>query len=572
MLPLIIISVYSLYRFQKDTAQTIEARNRNLVYQIKTQADSMFHTVDVITNFLSGSTSVSNSLQTIFLNDILSSATAKQASTLAQYLLGIVQSNEYSHSSYLYYDNDFGRYIATSNVLSYIRNYSTDNRLNRYLDSPTDFWYEATKISTYSLARDKEVFAIYQKLYSPYSSALPQGILVIYFDMDSFRDYIDNSVLYPGQIILFIQEDSAPLFQTSEDDFTDIWTQIAPNLNAGDTYNNFTVKYNGLSYRVSLMPASETGLYYASLIPNEALSQQTRPLTNAFFLIAATACILSIFLSLIAAGKEYNQLQTFIDLFNNADNGLPHRQNSPVKTSDPYQIILHNIINLFLEQNYLKLQLDNKQYQIQLLKLRTLQHQINPHFLFNTLNTIYWESIRLTESPNTCSSMISKLSEIISYSLTDVHGKVPVRKELEYLQHYTDILRIRYDNKFEVIWDIDDDTYDMSIIKMALQPLVENAIYHGIKEKEGNGVIKVKIYHQNNSIVIHILDNGLGIMTDKLSFLKKQLSTVAQENEEHIGLLNTNRRLILTYGESSAIRLYSHYGIGTIVSFSIPVE
>lgn len=571
MLPLSIISAYSLYRLRKDSLQTIEAQNQNMVYQIKAQADSMFHTTEGMSDFLSGSASVSNTLQNIFLVEHPSSFSVKQAQALAAYLQSIFSSNEYAYSSYLYYNNAFGRYLAASDASSYIHNYSDTNRLNNYLNAPEDFWYETKKISTYSLTPDKDVFAVYQKLYPRYSAALPAGVLVTYYDMDAFRTYLDNFILYPGQTILFLQENKAPLFQTSGEDFSDVWEQLGSNLNAADRYTAFHVTYQNASYLASLIPASREGLFYVSLIPQKALIQQTRPLMAAFLLIAAAACILSILLSLLEARKEYSQLQTFIDLFN--DPGLASApQKRPIRTSDPYQIILHNIVNLFLKQDYLKLQLDNKQYQNQLLELQALQYQINPHFLFNTLNTIYWESIRLTGKPNTCSSMISALSEIMSYSLTDIHGKVTVRKELEYLQHYTDIQQIRYAHKFDVIWDIDEETLEMPILKMVLQPLVENAIYHGIKEKDGNGIIKIKLYHQHERIVVRILDDGVGISPDRLTALNRQLNSADSEISSHIGLLNTNRRLVLSYGESSAIHLYSRYHFCTILSFSIPAE
>lgn len=572
MLPLAIISAYSLYRFHQDSVQTMEARNRNMIYQIKTQADSMFHTVDLLTDFLSGSASTNNTLQDIFLQETPSALSSKQARALILALQSIVSSNEYSHSCYLYYENAFGRYIATSNGLSYVHNYSDSSWLKSCQDYPSDFWYETKEISTYSLTPDKNVFAIYQKLYSRYSAVLPIGVLVTYFDVDSFQDYINSFILYPDQTILFLQEGKTPLFQTDDKDFSDIWEPLALKLDTTDGYQAFTVKYDGTSYLVSLVPASREGLFYVSLVPRKALAQQTGPLMSAFCLIAAAACILSIFLALLEARKEYAQLQNLINLFNSPDNAVSVNRPISVRSSDPYQIILNNIIHLFLKQNYLKLQLDNKKYQNQLLEFRALQHQINPHFLFNTLNTIYWESIRQTGSPNTCSSMISSLSEIMSYSLTDIHGKVPVQKELEYLQHYTGIQQIRYGNKFEVIYDIDDETLEKPIIKMVLQPLVENSIYHGIKPKDGNGTIKVKLYHQHNRIVVRILDNGIGIPSDMLADLRQQLTSEDQETSAHIGLLNTNRRLILTYGESSVIRLYSRYGRGTIVAFSIPAE
>lgn len=571
MLPLSIISAYSLYRFNKDTTQTIEARNWNLMYQIKTQADSMFQTVDTISTYMSGSSSVNNTLKGIFSTDILSSKALKDANTLCQYLQSIIDSNNYSYSAYLYFDNEFGRFLATSNGLSYMRNHSIDNWIDSYIHYPSDFWIEAKKINTHSLVPDKDVICIYQKLYSPYSTNLSKGILITYYSTDSLLEYINNFNLYPGQVILFLQEDGMPLFQTTEGDFTNIWNQIIPNLCSEESYQVFHTEHHGSSYVTSVIPASAEGLYYVSLVPSKNLYAQTRSLTFIFLIITTASCILSILLSMISARHEYNQIQNIIDIFSNVDDELSKSMRAPVKNTNPYQIILHNVINLFLEQRYLKLQIENKQYQMQLLELRSLQHQINPHFLFNTLNTLYWEAIRFTNQPNTCSAIISDLSEIMAYSLTDAQNKVSISDELEYLQHYTNIQELRYNNKFEIIWDIDENALEMAIIKMVLQPLVENAIYHGIKEKDGHGIIKVKIYHQNCRILVHIMDNGMGISTTKLTELRTQLKNTSTAST-HIGLLNTNRRLYLTYGNASVIRLYSRYQGGTVISFSIPAE
>ena len=132
-------------------------------------------------------------------------------------------------------------------------------------------------------------------------------------------------------------------------------------------------------------------------------------------------------------------------------------------------------------------------------------------------------------------------------------------------------MKIRYNDKFKFIMDIDYQTLDKAIIKMSLQPLIENAIYHGIRKKEGHGIIKMKIYQQNDTILIHILDNGIGISAKKLEDLRSHLRS-ASTHSSHIGLLNTNRRLHLVYGDSYTIHLYSRQQKGTIVSFSFPVE
>jgi len=454
-----------------------------------------------------------------------------------------------------------------------MRIYPEINLLDGYLHSDTDFGIEHRQINTGISSRKKEVITVYKKLYSTHSNDLPKGLFLINFSTDRIKDYISHFDLYPGQIILFVKENEAPLLQSDQGDFSGIWEQIARNLNTTDEYSVFRTTYNDVIYFTSIIPSSTDGLFYISLIPTQSLYEETHTLTVVFGLVVAAACVISILLSAVNTRYEYLQLKSIIDAFNDIDKDFANHKKVPLKHDNPYQIILHNVINMFLEQRYLKLQVENKQYQLQLLELRSLQHQINPHFLFNTLNTIYWEAIRLNNRPNTCSSMISDLSDIMAYSLSDVQSKVQLAKELEFLEHYTNIQKVRYNHSFEVILDIDDDAMDMAVIKMLLQPLVENAISHGINKKDGHGVIKIKIYHRSSNILFHILDNGLGIPADKLADLKTQpQSPDTGLPPNHIGLINTNRRLRLSYGEASTIHLYSRYHTGTVISFSIPAE
>lgn len=571
MLPLVIVSTYSMYCFNQNTAETIESRNWNLMYQIKTQTDPIFQMKDNLSSLLTESSSVSATLQDTFLEETLSPQTTKQVRILSQYMQSIIDSNIFAHSAYLYFDNTLGRYIAVGNNKSYIRSHSSDTQFDSLMDSSEDFRLEVTRIPSYSTTPDMDVIAIYQKLYSTHSLTFSRGVLVTYYSLDALQQYINALELYSGQTILFLKDNHKPFFQNQNGNFEDIYSVLSPYLRDENTYKTFSINYAGISYLVSVIESASEGYYYVSLLPKETIHSQSRPLIVIFLLTAVAACVLSLILSLLNARQEYNQLQNIIDTFNNADKLCLSPQKTLSKSSNPYQIILYNVINLFLEQQYLKLQVENRQYQLNVMEMRALQYQINPHFLFNTLHLIYWDAIRLTNSPNICSSMISDLSEIVSYALTDSQEKVSIAKELEYVQHYTNIQKLRYNHQFKIIRDIDDRATDMAVIKMILQPLIENSIYHGIKPLEKKGIIKIKIYYQHHRIFFHVLDNGAGIPKDKLKELQIKLNS-SEENLDHIGLLNINKRLVLTYGEASKIHLYSRHQIGTIVSFSIPEE
>jgi len=266
--------------------------------------------------------------------------------------------------------------------------------------------------------------------------------------------------------------------------------------------------------------------------------------------------------------RNYERLNNIISAFESAERGEPLPE-LPSHIKDEYGYILQNVVKTFIEQSYLKVQLSEKKYQLKAAEMMALQAQINPHFLFNTLKTIFWKSIALTGGQNEVSKMIEYLSEILNYSLSSSDELVTLSDEIKNTQCYIEIQKIRYRDKFGVIWQYDENITDYKVIKLLFQPFIENSIYHGIKEKESPSYIKIKIKENNGIIKISIIDNGIGIDPAKLKDIREKLKEKG-DYTEHIGLFNTNRRLKLMYGEEYGIKLRSKSGLGTVVYIDIP--
>ena len=191
------------------------------------------------------------------------------------------------------------------------------------------------------------------------------------------------------------------------------------------------------------------GFSFLLLTPRAEIYSTTIHLTSMYILITILAIAVAGFLALLKTKHEYKYLNQIISVFTAPETAIHNVPVSRSFRSGPFEFILTNVINLFIEQNYLRIQDSEKEARLQLWKIRALQHQINPHFLHNTLNTIYWESIRLTGSENLCSRMISNLSSMMRYSLGDPQEDVLVEDELEYLEKYISIMKLRYPDLFE---------------------------------------------------------------------------------------------------------------------------
>ena len=171
-----------------------------------------------------------------------------------------------------------------------------------------------------------------------------------------------------------------------------------------------------------------------------------------------------------------------IEIINSAKNGKI--VSSVSSSNDEYNYIITGLVDSFIKNDYLQVQLSEKAYHTKVLELTMLQSQINPHFLSNTLETIYLRSIALTNSPNVVCNLIENLSDILRYALSDPTSTVLFSNELNYTKCYLNIQMFRYKEKLQVSWDYDPALDKYSVMKLLFQPFIENAIYHGIKKKK----------------------------------------------------------------------------------------
>lgn len=203
-------------------------------------------------------------------------------------------------------------------------------------------------------------------------------------------------------------------------------------------------------------------------------------------------------------------------------------------------------------------------------EINTLQAQIKPHFLYNTLDTIQW--MAQEHDAEDIVEMVGSLTNLLRIGLNNGDEIIKLRKEIEYVESYLIIQKTRYEDKLNYEINIDDNILEYDVIKLILQPLVENAIYHGIKEKRGKGKITITGGMENNKIHIKISDNGIGIKEDKLKEINRVLKEGHSSNNKiGYGIFNVNERIKLNYGEEFILSYSSIYGQGTSVDIWHPI-
>jgi two-component system sensor histidine kinase YesM len=207
-------------------------------------------------------------------------------------------------------------------------------------------------------------------------------------------------------------------------------------------------------------------------------------------------------------------------------------------------------------------------------ELKALQAQINPHFLYNTLDTIVW--MAEANKSDQVIEIVRVLSSFFRIALSKGKDWIPIRQEIEHVQSYLTIQKMRYRDILDYKIEVDDDILDSTILKLTLQPLAENALYHGIKNKRGGGMIIIRARRANqNQVLLEVQDDGVGFTPYKLAQIRATLQDDMGKisgKDGGFGLENVNKRIELYYGKQYGLSVESEYQTGTRVMVTIPLQ
>ncbi|RXM58319.1 hypothetical protein DP144_02525 [Clostridium tetani] len=302
------------------------------------------------------------------------------------------------------------------------------------------------------------------------------------------------------------------------------------------------------------------------IVENKKIHTQINQIINLILLVGLILLIAAILLSIVISGsivKPIHRLKSNMLEISKGNLDCYYE----IKNNDEISV-LGQVFNQMLTD--IK-RLINKVYQVEKQKrsaeLRVLQSQINPHFLYNTLDTIQWKALEYNAFEVV--DMINYLSNFFRISLSDGKEFITISDEVAHVSNYLEIQKIRYKDKISYSMDVDNSLDQYLIPKLIVQPLVENSIYHGLKLQKCKGIINVSISSKDGFLTIEVIDNGLGINSEKLIILRKNLAESIET--DHYGLYNINERLKLAFGEKYSIKIKSELKIGTQVLLRIPL-
>ena len=203
-------------------------------------------------------------------------------------------------------------------------------------------------------------------------------------------------------------------------------------------------------------------------------------------------------------------------------------------------------------------------------QILALQSQINPHFMFNTLEAIGDTMVLLLGQENEATDMIQNLAILLRISLSADTYIVPLRDELEHVKLYMQIMEFRYQGNIRYVIEVPDAMLEMPVVKLTLQPLIENAIQHGLRPRQYQGTVQIKGEILEDAVLIHVADDGVGMTDDAIWELNDAMRQMDFQKIQHIGLRNVYQRLWLIYGDRGKLTVARGKTSGTIVTIWYP--
>jgi len=320
----------------------------------------------------------------------------------------------------------------------------------------------------------------------------------------------------------------------------------------------------GKDVLVTYYTSSDQNLVYIGVVPFDELTREAEISRRMMIVVILVGLILAFIIVSIASMKITEPINKLSRLMQKVEEGnmdvlVNINRKDEIGTLGRSFNSMTRKLKTLIEEVYVN-KLSRKEAE-----LKALQAHINPHFLYNTLDVIYWSS-RLENAPKT-GEIVSALAKLFKLGLNKGNEITTVEKEVEHLKSYLVIQKVRYDEEPDIVIDVDPALYGCSIIKLILQPLVENALIHGIADlRERKGKIRITGREYTDGILFEVTDNGVGMDETRI----KEIFDGLVEDKKGYGVKNVDERIKLYFGEQYGVSIYSVKGEGTRVEVRVP--
>lgn len=454
------------------------------------------------------------------------------------------------------YKDDSLRIYEASGSLKYI--YKIKNKLN------LDYKNEEFNVALESMInfidgnKDRDYYTFYN-IKNPYKLD-DIGIFIVQYGINEVDNIVKKYEESKGTIIVINKEGN--VIYDSSNKYLNKKYPYLDKLKSSDTYVNLD-EYSYLNRNIS-----NSDIIVLGILPQKVIDESSRYIVVTIRLLTLLLIVLAIISTSSRMDKLSKRIQNILLAMKKVQKGELDTRVELGKEDDELSLISNNFnqmcekLNKYIEEAYL-LELNQKNAE-----MAALQSQINPHFLYNTL-----ESIRMKAISNGDRETGKMLYNLATLFRSMVKGKtfITINEELEHCKLYLELFKFRYKDKFDYCIDVEPKLLNKEIIKFSIQPIIENFVVHGVRLDNKENFILITLEEEANDIKICIEDNGIGIPQDKIDQINESLKNMSNKTRS-IGIINVHERIILTYGKEYGVTVENRKPTGTLVTIKIPCK
>ncbi len=396
-----------------------------------------------------------------------------------------------------------------------------------------------------------------------------QGILLIDIRYSSLQQILENITL-GNQGYLYMISSSGQLICHPRMQLIETG-QMTENVMAAAGYRDgsYREEFGGEMREVSVKSVGYTGWKLVSVTPEKGLPLGTLKMRLFVVFVVASFLLVLVLINAFISSRITNPIQELEKSVNAIEEG---ELDTEVYTGGSYEIqhLGRSIGDMAKRIKALMEDIVTEHESKRKSEFDTLQSQINPHFLYNTLDIIVW--MIENEQKQEAVKVVTALARFFRISLSRGRSIIPVKDELEHVRNYLMIQQMRFKNKFTYVIRAGEDVMELAALKLMLQPLVENAIYHGMEFMDGDGEIMIRVYREGEELWFQISDNGLGMTQEQLDGLLSDRPHVSSRRGSGIGVKNVNERIRLYFGEHYGLSIQSEPDEGTVITIRLPAQ
>lgn len=393
-----------------------------------------------------------------------------------------------------------------------------------------------------------------------------EGVFFIDLNYSAISELCDQSMVGNQGYAFIVDADGNIVYHPQQQQlYNELQTEnIDLVMNAGSDIVTWGDGINKKMYSISR--SEKTGWTVVDCVRVEELLRRSNEAQSIYVLVAIGLMAVALFFSRFVAKSITLPIQRLCDSMERVQEGdfsvsdiVVDSENEIGSLTKSFNVMTHRIHEL-MEQNIREQEAKRKS------ELKALQSQINPHFLYNTLDSIIW--MAEGKKNEEVVLMTASLARLLRQSISNEDELVSIGQEIEYARGYLTIQKMRYKDKLEFQIEVEPSILHIRLIKLVLQPIIENAIYHGLKYKESKGLLCVRGFMKNGNAVLQVIDDGVGMDQETLDHIYERHKVDYHSNG--VGIYNVQKRLQLYYGNEYGIVYESKPGEGTTATITIP--